>query len=173
MCDRLSALLRTSPSSIMPKDPTEKKEKKEKKEKREKKKKEVVQEATAEAPTTDVPEDVEMDNVKDTKVSLFFSFDFNRSDSCPPIPQVTKKPKKERKEEQGEIVIPVAELSPIAHPLAQKRLLRKLNKAVKKGTRPLHFLLASNRYGTLASKARQVKRGVKEVVKGIRKGEKG
>ncbi|KAJ7068280.1 50S ribosomal protein L30e-like protein, partial [Mycena amicta] len=45
---------------------------------------------------------------------------------------------------------------PIAHPLAQKKLLKKLHKTIKK-----------------ASKARQVKRGVKEVVKGIRKGEKG
>lgn len=48
-------------------------------------------------------------------------------------PQVTKKPKKEKREKQGEIVVPVEELSPIAHPLAQRKLLRKLNKAVKKG----------------------------------------
>jgi len=70
--------------------------------------------------------------------------------------KVTKKPKKEKKERRDEIVVPVEDLSPIAHPLAQRKLLKKLNKAVKK-----------------ASKARQVKRGVKEVVKGLRKGEKG
>ncbi|EJD01153.1 L30e-like protein [Fomitiporia mediterranea MF3/22] len=48
------------------------------------------------------------------------------------------------------------ELSPIARPLAERKLLKKLHKVIKK-----------------ASKQRQVKRGVKEVVKGIRKGEKG
>ncbi|KAJ6599061.1 RNA-binding protein [Mycena vulgaris] len=67
----------------------------------------------------------------------------------------TKSPKKAKKEKE-EIVIPLEDLSPLAHPLAQKKLLKKLHKTIKK-----------------ASKARQVKRGVKEVVKGIRKGEKG
>ncbi|KAJ7507817.1 RNA-binding protein [Mycena galericulata] len=66
-----------------------------------------------------------------------------------------KSPKKVKKEKE-EIVIPIEDLSPLAHPLAQKKLLKKLHKTIKK-----------------ASKARQVKRGVKEVVKGIRKGEKG
>ncbi|KAJ6485026.1 RNA-binding protein [Mycena vitilis] len=66
-----------------------------------------------------------------------------------------KAPKKAKKEKE-EIVIPLEDLSPLAHPLAQKKLLKKLHKTIKK-----------------ASKARQVKRGVKEVVKGIRKGEKG
>ncbi|KAJ7700097.1 50S ribosomal protein L30e-like protein [Mycena rosella] len=66
-----------------------------------------------------------------------------------------KSPKKAKKEKE-EIVIPLEDLSPLAHPLAQKKLLKKLHKTIKK-----------------ASKARQVKRGVKEVVKGIRKGEKG
>ncbi|KAI0068851.1 L30e-like protein [Artomyces pyxidatus] len=60
------------------------------------------------------------------------------------------------KKEKEEIVIPLEDLSPIAHPLAQKKLLKKLHKTIKK-----------------ASKARQVKRGVKEVAKSIRKGEKG
>ncbi|KAJ3510989.1 hypothetical protein NLJ89_g4361 [Agrocybe chaxingu] len=70
---------------------------------------------------------------------------------------VERPPKKAKKEkEKEEIVIPVEDLSPIAHPLAQKKLVKKLHKTIKK-----------------ASKARQVKRGVKEVVKGIRKGEKG
>ncbi|KAJ7047367.1 RNA-binding protein [Mycena alexandri] len=66
-----------------------------------------------------------------------------------------KSPKKAKKE-KAEIVIPIEDLSPLAHPLAEKKLLKKLHKSIKK-----------------ASKARQVKRGVKEVVKGIRKGEKG
>ncbi|KAJ7771369.1 RNA-binding protein [Mycena maculata] len=66
-----------------------------------------------------------------------------------------KSPQKVKKEKE-ETVIPLEDLSPLAHPLAQKRLLKKLHKTIKK-----------------ASKARQVKRGVKEVVKGIRKGEKG
>ncbi|KAJ7890795.1 RNA-binding protein [Mycena leptocephala] len=66
-----------------------------------------------------------------------------------------KSPKKAKKEKE-EIVIPMEDLSPLAHPLAQKKLLKKLHKTIKK-----------------AAKARQVKRGVKEVVKGIRKGEKG
>jgi len=65
-------------------------------------------------------------------------------------------PKKAKKKEREEVVIPLEDLSPLAHPLAQKKLLKKLHKTIKK-----------------ASKARQVKRGVKEVVKGIRKGEKG
>ncbi|KAI0320835.1 putative RNA-binding protein L7Ae [Amylostereum chailletii] len=68
-------------------------------------------------------------------------------------PEVSSRSHKKEKEE---IVIPLADLSPIAHPLAQKKLVKKLHKTIKK-----------------ASKARQVKRGVKEVAKGIRKGEKG
>ncbi|KIK06698.1 hypothetical protein K443DRAFT_247686 [Laccaria amethystina LaAM-08-1] len=60
------------------------------------------------------------------------------------------------KKDKEEVVIPLEDLSPLAHPLAQKKLVKKLHKTIKK-----------------ASKARQVKRGVKEVVKGIRKGEKG
>ncbi|KAM6495879.1 RNA-binding protein [Amanita muscaria] len=72
-------------------------------------------------------------------------------------PEVEPSPKKSKKEKaHEETSIPIGELSPIAHPLAQKKLLKKLHKTIKK-----------------ASKARQVKRGVKEVVKGIRKGEKG
>jgi hypothetical protein len=41
----------------------------------------------------------------------------------------------------------VAELSPIAHPLAQKRLLKKLNKAVKKGANFFTFYLGADRCG--------------------------
>ncbi|CAE6392229.1 unnamed protein product [Rhizoctonia solani] len=69
---------------------------------------------------------------------------------------VKEKKSKKEKDEKELIVVPVEELSPIAHPLAGKKLVKKLHKTVKK-----------------ASKGRQVKRGVKEVVKSIRKGEKG
>ncbi|KAJ1308647.1 hypothetical protein OPQ81_004341 [Rhizoctonia solani] len=69
---------------------------------------------------------------------------------------VKEKKAKKEKDEKESIVVPVEELSPIAHPLAGKKLVKKLHKTVKK-----------------ASKGRQVKRGVKEVVKSIRKGEKG
>ncbi|EUC57763.1 patatin-like phospholipase domain protein [Rhizoctonia solani AG-3 Rhs1AP] len=69
---------------------------------------------------------------------------------------VKEKKSKKEKDEKELIVVPVEELSPIAHPLAGKKLVKKLHKTVKK-----------------ASKSRQVKRGVKEVVKSIRKGEKG
>ena len=48
------------------------------------------------------------------------------------------------------------QLSPIAHPLADKKLRKKVLRTVKK-----------------AAKQRQIKRGVKEVVKALRKGEKG
>ena len=139
----------TTLSSIMPKDLTEKKERKEKKEKREKKKKEVAQEAPAEVPTTDVPEDVEMENAEKTKVDFSRSTrpSFDRSDSCTPTTQVTKKSRREKKEEQGGIVVPVEELSPIAHPLAQRKLLKKLNKAVKKGANSFTLWLAADRYG--------------------------
>lgn len=57
----------------------------------------------------------------------------------------------------------VKQCSIIAQPLASKKLNKKLLKTVKKGT----FFL------TLASKSKCLKRGVKEVVKAIRKGQKG
>ena len=154
MCDRLLALIFPAPnstlSSIMPKDLTEKQEEKEKKEKKEKKKKEVIEEAPAEVPTTDVPEVVEMDdNVEDIKVY----FSCSHPDLVPidqahaHQQQVTKKSKKEKKEKQGEIIVPVDELSPIAHPLAQRKLLKKLNKTVKKGMGSFVFLLAADQCG--------------------------
>lgn len=37
------------------------------------------------------------------------------------------------KKEEREIVIPVEDLSPIAQPLAQKKLLKKLQKTIKRG----------------------------------------
>ena len=78
-----------------------------------------------------------------------------------------KSPKKE-----DEIAVPIEDLSPIAHPLAQKKLLKKLQKTVKRG-KSLWFRAGCGSWFFVASKARQVKRGVKEVAKAIRKGEKG
>jgi H/ACA ribonucleoprotein complex subunit 2 len=82
-------------------------------------------------------------------------------------------PSRKSKKEKDEIIIPLEDLSPIAHPLAQRKLAKKLHKTIKKGL----FVCARRRIVELmhftASKARQVKRGVKEVVKGIRKGELG
>ncbi|KAJ2785153.1 snoRNA-binding protein [Coemansia interrupta] len=53
-------------------------------------------------------------------------------------------------------VVDARQLAPIAHPLADKKLTKKALKTVKK-----------------AAKHRHIKRGVKEVVKSLRKGEKG
>ncbi|EJD53787.1 L30e-like protein [Auricularia subglabra TFB-10046 SS5] len=64
--------------------------------------------------------------------------------------------KKKSKKDKEDVDIGSLDLSPIAHPLAQKKLFKKLHKTLRR-----------------ASKQRQVKRGVKEVVKAIRKGEKG
>lgn len=89
-------------------------------------------------------------------------------------PKKSKKEKKEKEKEKDEIIIPLEDLSPIAKPLAQKKLVKKLHKTIKKGVSaaPTHFYMLMPSWPT-ASKARQVKRGVKEVVKGIRKGERG
>lgn len=86
-----------------------------------------------------------------------------------------KSPKKSKKDKSKDSIrTPVEDLSPIAHPLAQKKLLKKLHKTIKKGAWDVHSRLCScNKPELSASKARQVKRGVKEVVKGIRKGDKG
>jgi H/ACA ribonucleoprotein complex subunit 2 len=75
---------------------------------------------------------------------------------------------KKTKEESTDITINPENLSLIAHPLADKKLTKKLLKTVKKGTR---FCVNLNLF--VASKSKHVKRGVKEVVKAIRKGEKG
>lgn len=40
---------------------------------------------------------------------------------------------KSPKKEEHEITIPVEDLSPIAHPLAQKKLLKRLQKTIKRG----------------------------------------
>jgi H/ACA ribonucleoprotein complex subunit 2 len=60
-----------------------------------------------------------------------------------------------------------ANLSPIAHPLAGKKLYKKILKTVKKGA------ISSILFDCQASKEKHVKRGVKEVVKALRKNEQG
>lgn len=61
--------------------------------------------------------------------------------------------------------------APFAKPLAPKKLNKKVLKTIKKGTlypstfRPLLI--------SLASQSKEIRRGVKEVVKALRKGEKG
>ncbi|KAI7906417.1 50S ribosomal protein L30e-like protein [Cokeromyces recurvatus] len=75
---------------------------------------------------------------------------------------MAKEQKKEKKEKKVKIESTENEeevpryLSPIAQPLAEKKLTKKIYKTVKK-----------------ASKAKHVRRGVKEVGKALRKGEKG
>lgn len=49
-------------------------------------------------------------------------------------PNVKSQAEKKARKEKEEIVIPLEDLSPIAHPLAQKKLLKKLHKTIKKGT---------------------------------------
>lgn len=41
-------------------------------------------------------------------------------------------PKKQKKEKE-EVTVSVEDLSPLAHPLAQKKLAKKLHKTIKKG----------------------------------------
>lgn len=48
-------------------------------------------------------------------------------------------PPKKVKKEKEEIVIPLEDLSPLAHPLAQKKLLKKLHKTIKKGSQIIRF----------------------------------
>ncbi|EIW71656.1 hypothetical protein TREMEDRAFT_27964 [Tremella mesenterica DSM 1558] len=57
---------------------------------------------------------------------------------------------------QPEFYVPPDAISPIASPLAGRKLSKKVFKTVKR-----------------SSKVRQLRRGVKEVVKALRKGEKG
>jgi hypothetical protein len=58
--------------------------------------------------------------------------------------------------------------APFAKPLAPKKLNKKVLKTIKKGNPP-----PPNSTYTLASQSKEIRRGVKEVVKALRKGEKG
>merc|ERR1711934_994992 len=67
-----------------------------------------------------------------------------------------KTPKKEEAEDSDDYAGPVVEVGPFCEPLAEAKLAKKLFKCIKKAT-----------------KTKQVLRGVKEVVKAVRKGTKG
>lgn len=69
-------------------------------------------------------------------------------------------------------------LSPMAQPLAGKKLNKKVHKIIKKCAclyiaNPVAAFTETCNDDHLASRLRQAKRGVKEIVKAIRKGEKG
>lgn len=53
-----------------------------------------------------------------------------------------QQPPKKVKKEKEEIVIPLEDLSPLAHPLAQKKLLKKLHKTIKKGSQIIGILFS-------------------------------
>lgn len=44
-----------------------------------------------------------------------------------------KQSPKKQKKEKDEVTVAVEDLSPLAHPLAQKKLAKKLHKTIKKG----------------------------------------
>ncbi|KAJ9110273.1 hypothetical protein QFC19_001676 [Naganishia cerealis] len=71
------------------------------------------------------------------------------------VDDASKKEKKEKKEKPA-YEVPADAITPIASPMASAKLQKKLLKTVKK-----------------SSRARQLKRGVKEVIKALRKGEQG
>lgn len=103
---------------------------KDKSDKKDKKKKETKEVSELAEESIVVGEDVDMEDVEVAKVSQAPLHSVVRSHS---EWQVEKKNKKEK----DEIVIPLEDLSPIAHPLAQKKLLKKLHKTIKKGTKPI------------------------------------
>jgi H/ACA ribonucleoprotein complex subunit 2 len=70
-------------------------------------------------------EDVDMAVVEEAKVRSRHSSLLSTKN-----PANLQKPKKEKIEE---IIIPLEDLSPLAQPLAQKKLLKKLHKTIKKG----------------------------------------
>lgn len=69
----------------------------------------------------------------------------------------------------------LAAQAPFAKPLANKKLNKKVLKTIKKGTNlPTHLNVSVGvEIDFLASQAKELRRGVKEVVKALRKGEKG
>lgn len=85
-------------------------------EKKSKKQKVEVEEGTA---------DVDMD--APSAVNIF-------ANALLPCTHVQQSPKKSKKE-RADVVISIEDLSPLAKPLAQKKLLKKLNKTIKKGAR--------------------------------------
>ena len=89
-------------------------------------------------------------------------------------------------EERPEYEELVTRVNTIAQPLAGKKLTKRLYKTVKKGSRclPSHVLCSARQRALfmlllvdldthVAAKAKSLRRGVKEVQKCLRKGEKG
>jgi hypothetical protein len=133
-------------SSIMPKDPTEKKKRRRKKrEKREKEEKRGRRRGSCRSSYHGRSRGCRNGRQRRGYQGIFFLVPADRAHAHQQ--QVTKKSKKEKKERQDEVVVPVDELSPIAHPLAQRKLLKKLNKTVKKGMGSFDFSLAADRCG--------------------------
>lgn len=85
------------------------------------------------------------------------------------------------KESNGEIVLkPVGALVPFANPLADDKVAKKVLKSVKKGTVPktscqtiCAWAMIANGMQRVAAKNKTLKRGVKEVVKSLRKSPQG
>jgi len=66
----------------------------------------------------------------------------------------------------------IKNVSAIASPLASRKLTKKVLKAVKKGIAAPYWFFQVLKIAA-AAKSKHLKRGVKEVVKAVRKGEKG
>lgn len=98
---------------------------KDKSEKKKEKKTKEVTETVEES--IEVNEDVDMGDAELVKVCCIRL----REGRIEQVSKVTSKAKKEKEE----ITIPLEDLSPIAQPLAQKKLLKKLHKTIKKGAR--------------------------------------
>ena len=80
----------------------------------------------------DVPqEDVEMLDGEERVSSLLSKLSSNLLN----LQQASRKSKKEK----GEIIIPLEDLCPIAHPLADKKLAKKLHKTIKRGLPSEHL----------------------------------
>jgi hypothetical protein len=79
-----------------------------------------------------VLEDIEMLDGAAEKVSICFRSRFPLNGSL----LQSRKSKKVKEE----IIIPLEDLSPIAHPLAQKKLAKKLHKTIKRGLWFAHLL---------------------------------
>lgn len=118
---------------------TEKKAKKEKKDK--KKSKDADGDVTMATEAGDVTVDESSKKSKKEKVRVIHK-----------VPLIPHSPARL----QSGVEVPAEAITPIAHPMANAKLQKKLLKTVKK-----------------SSRARQLKRGVKEVIKALRKGEQG
>ena len=114
---------------------------KDKSEKKEHKKKKEAKENGDVAPDGDVSMAITEPDDVDERVSLHFSSLFARSTVLNQGHIFFDKPSKKAKKEKDEIVVNVEDLIPIAKPLAQKKLLKKLHKTIKKGIERLYIAM--------------------------------